>query len=202
MPNRSVNTMPLVGGHAVLDFVNTVDSRIDEPGPDYLKTYEDLLIWAGRTELIDAAIQHQLQQRAAAQPELAMAALSRAKALREALFSLCCVEVSDQPIEESDLDLLNAAVQRAASRRRVAAERGRLEWTWPPDETLDLVSDRVSVAACALLVENKSSRRPIRQCPGHNCGWLFIDTSRGGRRQWCSEKTCGTPARVKRFRAD
>ncbi|MCV4932572.1 CGNR zinc finger domain-containing protein, partial [Escherichia coli] len=41
----------------------------------------------------------------------------------------------------------------------------------------------------------------IRECPGRNCGWLFLDTSRNGQRRWCSEAECGTPARVARHRA-
>jgi predicted RNA-binding Zn ribbon-like protein len=41
----------------------------------------------------------------------------------------------------------------------------------------------------------------VRECLGPNCGWLFIDTSRGGQRRWCSDRSCGTHARVRRFRA-
>ncbi|MET3890228.1 putative RNA-binding Zn ribbon-like protein [Bosea sp. OAE506] len=201
MTDRSVHTMSLVGGHLALDFVNTVDSRIGEPGPDYLNCYEDLLIWAGRRKLIDAETQQRLHRQSASKPDTSDAALSRAKALREALYSLCCVEIDNRTVEESDLKVFNAALQSATARRRVAAKRGVLEWIWQPDDTLDHIADRVSVAACALIIETKDSRRPIRQCPGHNCGWLFLDTSRGGRRQWCSDKTCGTPARVRRFRA-
>ncbi len=44
-------------------------------------------------------------------------------------------------------------------------------------------------------------RRAVRECLGVNCGWLFLDRSRGGRRRWCSDETCGTRSRVERFRA-
>ncbi|MBZ9993133.1 CGNR zinc finger domain-containing protein [Mesorhizobium sp. BH1-1-4] len=46
-----------------------------------------------------------------------------------------------------------------------------------------------------------NDRRRVRECKGRQCGWLFLDTSRGGRRRWCSDETCGTRSRVTRFRA-
>ena len=33
------------------------------------------------------------------------------------------------------------------------------------------------------------------------CGWLFIDSSRGRRRRWCSMKTCGNQAKAARYRS-
>ncbi|MGO4135948.1 CGNR zinc finger domain-containing protein [Rhizobium brockwellii] len=41
----------------------------------------------------------------------------------------------------------------------------------------------------------------MRACQGPNCGWLFLDQSRGGHRRLCSDKTCGSHARVRKFRA-
>jgi len=201
MTPRTVHTMSLLGGHPVLDFVNTVDSRIGQPGPDYLQTYDDLLVWAGRTHMIDTEMQQRLSRQAAKMQFKSEAALSRAKALREALYAICRMEVSDRPVERSDLDLFNAALHHATANRQVASGQGGLEWAWESCDTLDHIADGVSVAACDLLIDRKDQRRPIQQCPGHNCGWLFLDTSRGGRRHWCSERTCGTPARVKKFRA-
>ncbi|MFO1037868.1 MAG: CGNR zinc finger domain-containing protein [Geminicoccaceae bacterium] len=42
-------------------------------------------------------------------------------------------------------------------------------------------------------------RDRIRACPA--CGWLFLDTSKAGRRRWCAMATCGTTAKVRAFRA-
>jgi predicted RNA-binding Zn ribbon-like protein len=48
---------------------------------------------------------------------------------------------------------------------------------------------------------DRQHRRGVRECPGPNCGWLFLDTSKAGRRRWCSDESCGSRSRVKRFRA-
>lgn len=38
----------------------------------------------------------------------------------------------------------------------------------------------------------------VRTCG--RCGWLFLDSSRGGRRRWCSMSTCGNREKANRHR--
>ena len=45
------------------------------------------------------------------------------------------------------------------------------------------------VAAADLLV----AKPRIGVCPGHDCGWLFVNTS--GRRRWCQMAVCGNRAK-------
>ena len=51
------------------------------------------------------------------------------------------------------------------------------------------------------LLMARNGRREVRQCKGDNCGWLFLDHSKGGHRMWCSDASCGTRSRIARFRA-
>jgi predicted RNA-binding Zn ribbon-like protein len=42
----------------------------------------------------------------------------------------------------------------------------------------------------------------VRACPGlGDCGWLFLDTSKSGRRRWCSMEGCGSRAKMRRYYA-
>jgi predicted RNA-binding Zn ribbon-like protein len=41
----------------------------------------------------------------------------------------------------------------------------------------------------------------VRVCAGEGCGWLFLDTSRNGRRIWCESGDCGNRERVRRHLA-
>jgi predicted RNA-binding Zn ribbon-like protein len=41
----------------------------------------------------------------------------------------------------------------------------------------------------------------IRVCAAEDCGLLFVDASRPGRRRWCSMERCGTLAKVRAHRA-
>jgi predicted RNA-binding Zn ribbon-like protein len=43
--------------------------------------------------------------------------------------------------------------------------------------------------------------RRIRVCAAENCGLLLLDTSRPGKRRWCSMDLCGNRAKVKAHRS-
>ena len=45
-----------------------------------------------------------------------------------------------------------------------------------------------------------NDRTFLRECAGPACDGIYVDRSKGFRRQWCSSKTCGNQARVDRFR--
>ena len=41
----------------------------------------------------------------------------------------------------------------------------------------------------------------IRVCAADNCGLLLVDTSKSGRRRWCSMEVCGNRAKVRAHRS-
>lgn len=43
--------------------------------------------------------------------------------------------------------------------------------------------------------------RRIRVCAAENCGLLLVDTSRPGRRRWCSMELCGNRAKIRTHRS-
>ncbi|WP_078654247.1 CGNR zinc finger domain-containing protein [Streptomyces catenulae] len=100
-----------------------------------------------------------------------------------------------------DLDLLNATAA-AAGPPAVEAVRGpdgalapRL--ARPPDRAALLAA--VARDAVALLTD-RATRDRLRRCEGAHCRLLFLDTSRGRRRRWCSSGVCGNRERVARHR--
>ena len=38
----------------------------------------------------------------------------------------------------------------------------------------------------------------VRRCANPECGWLFLDDSRAGKRRWCSMTSCGNRAKARR----
>jgi predicted RNA-binding Zn ribbon-like protein len=44
------------------------------------------------------------------------------------------------------------------------------------------------------------ARSQLRRCEGENCSLVYLDTSRGRRRRWCSSEVCGNRERVARHR--
>ncbi|MBO1337541.1 ABATE domain-containing protein [Streptomyces sp. VRA16 Mangrove soil] len=50
------------------------------------------------------------------------------------------------------------------------------------------------------LLTDPAARGALRQCEGDNCPIIYLDTSRGRRRRWCSSEVCGNRERVARHR--
>lgn len=191
MSQVTVTTIQLFGGHPALDLTNTVDSRGARFGPDVLERFGDLLAWGLRVGVIDAAEARALSLVPA---ERGDAALRRAKALREALYRI----LARFPSDPADLALLQRSVRAAQGARTLVPQADGYAWRWRADDP-DVITHRVALAAADLLTAPALAR--VHVCPGENCAWLFLDSSRSGRRLWCSEETCGRRSRIRRWRA-
>jgi predicted RNA-binding Zn ribbon-like protein len=192
MKQLTVATLKLFGDHSALDFTNTVDSRGERFGPDVLQSYGDLLDWGMRLNVLGAAEVAALHGLTA---ERSKAALARAKGLREALYRIFTTRPSADPL---DLDLLQSEVRAAQGARMLLPNADGYAWRWRADDP-DTVTHRIALVAADLLTSSALNR--VHICPGENCAWLFLDKSPAGRRRWCSEETCGTRNRVRRWRA-
>lgn|SRR5690606_13589455 len=199
-----------VGGSLCLDFVNSVRARLpagaDSSGREWmsriaderLTSYEALVRWGAATEAVGAGDVSALLRSAAERPVAAQAVHGRALALREAIYRIFKATLEGWRIPPADLAILNDEVRIARGHERiVAAVPPRWEWAGSPED-LDRVLWPIAVDAAALLTAPELER--VGQCPGTECGWLFLDRSRSGRRRWCDMADCGNLAKVRRHR--
>lgn len=56
------------------------------------------------------------------------------------------------------------------------------------------------VARDAIDLFSDELRSRIRECENPNCGLMFVDASRPGKRRWCLMKRCGNMAKTTRYR--
>src|SRR5688500_13920939 len=84
---RTLETLEIIGGALCLDFVNTINSRVN-PEHDYLIHYSDLAGWGNKVGILSPAQANQLQKRAKQKNEEANNALQTARTLRELLYRL------------------------------------------------------------------------------------------------------------------
>ncbi|MFJ9446160.1 CGNR zinc finger domain-containing protein [Kitasatospora sp. NPDC101235] len=184
----------LVGGHLVVDLVNTVTAR-DAEGIDWLDGYPRLLEWAALTGEFDPADLAALQQLADAQPANAAQALDRGRELREALHALITALIDqDAPAPAEALAQVEQHWKRAAARAHLAVHGNAPQLLVSVgDSGLEYLNHALALWAFDLLRSLPLDR--TRVCPGHRCGWVFIDSSRGGRRRWCDMGTCGNSAK-------
>ena len=187
----------LIAGHIALDFINTVTARDTTP-LDWLDGYPRLIEWALLAGVVDSRSAANLRSQSEAAPRDAALALTRARRVREALHDACVALLAKRAVPAAPLDEIESAWKRAAARGQLVSSEGRLQFEADRETSgLDLPLDLVVFAAVDLLGELDSDR--TRVCRGNDCGWLFIDSSKSGRRVWCDMATCGNTAKSQRF---
>ena len=85
----------------------------------------------------------------------------------------------------------------ALARQRVTLTEDGYRWGWLDDEAaLDRMLWPVLRSTADLLTSPDLAS--VRHCASESCDWLFMDMSRGQRRQWCDMRTCGNRAKARR----
>jgi predicted RNA-binding Zn ribbon-like protein len=179
----------LVAGPPALEFCNTLAGWDAPPGNDYLSSYDHLAVWAGHVKLLPR--DHVDRSRAAAQrqPRDAAAVLERARQVRADLY-LVLTDERDGPA----FDRLAGAADTMTAQLRLCREDDDIVRRIDPAVGVDAPLLAALWSASELLVSD--DRKHVRACPGHDCGWLFLD--RSGRRRWCLMATCGNRAKARR----
>ncbi len=181
----------LVAGHVALDFVNTLDNRFLDRGPDeLLKTYDDLVRFVRQSGLLRV-------RQAKGDRNFA---LSQAKELREAFASVAYQQVDGKPLSAKPLAILEKYFREAAEHRYLTREGSRVVWRWRGIEK-DAAAPVWLLAQAAedFLVSGDGAR--LRCCASDSCRWLFLDTSKNHTRRWCDMKVCGNRMKARRFYA-
>jgi predicted RNA-binding Zn ribbon-like protein len=116
--------------------------------------------------------------------------------VRDALFRVTTARAADEEPRSRDLETINKA---AACPPLVPAigPGGQRRWVGTGSGTQLLAT--VARDAVDLLTGPMSHR--IRTCAGSNCALVYVDTSRPGRRRWCSMERCGNRHKVRTHRA-
>lgn len=185
-------------GSLPLDFANTVSGRTGAQRRDRLRDYRDLVAWGRQGGLLTDGEAGELLARAERRPEQAATVFARAIALREAIYRILAASARP-PADDSDLATLNRELAHALGHLRVLPGANGFAWGWEDGAALDRVLWPVARAAAELLASDELAR--VRACAADWCGWLFVDRSRAGRRQWCDMRTCGNRAKARRHYA-
>ncbi|GAA1387560.1 CGNR zinc finger domain-containing protein [Catellatospora chokoriensis] len=124
-----------------------------------------------------------------------LAALVR---LRDGLWELAWALTRGHPVSPGIAALVDdaAAQPSPAPRLRATGLGFAREWTLPVTGT-QLLS---AVARDVVDVLTGPHADRVRECGGHRCGLVFLDTSRPGSRRWCSMERCGNRSKVRALR--
>ncbi|MEU7576483.1 CGNR zinc finger domain-containing protein [Streptomyces sp. NPDC041068] len=160
-------------------------------GPGEFRRHEvlhapaDLAAWAERSRLTPT-------------PSLrvSQAEVADARRLRDALFRATTARALDEPADPTDIATVNAAAARLPLIPAIGPDGGRA-WADGADGTGLLAT--VARDAVDLLTGPFAHR--IRMCEAGDCFLIYVDTSRPGRRRWCSMEHCGNRHKVRTLRA-
>lgn len=180
-----------VGGHPALDLANAVfDRKVPVADNELLKSARDIGSWFEASGLADAR-----EARAVARiPDEPF--VERIHAVREASAELFGSIAGNRPPPAEALRFLFECTATGLAGGALGLDNGRpklpaARWRDP---------DAVAGVLAMLAIEGFFSlpRDRLRSCP--RCGWLFLDTSRGGKRRWCNMRVCGNREKASRHR--
>ena len=167
-----------------LDFVNTRYWRGQPQPTETLNGPDDLAAWTTSALARDGK-------------PLSRREFERAVEARETIWRVFDATARGKAPAATDLAALNALL--AETPPRASLRRDRAGYAWDVD--LRSGSALASLApvlwsAGDLLAGGGLDK--VRRCANPECGWLFVDDSRAGKRRWCSMQSCGNRAKARR----
>jgi predicted RNA-binding Zn ribbon-like protein len=154
-------------------------------GYETLHTPDDLAGWCAASRL----------HLAPGDVHISVGEFRAARWLREALWRLARALVQGRPPHPRDIDEVNQAAQLPPLVPQIAAaEHSR----YLPADAFQVLS---SIARDAVELFTGPLAARVRECAAPDCSLVFVDTSRPGRRRWCTMERCGNRHKVRSLRA-
>jgi predicted RNA-binding Zn ribbon-like protein len=180
-----------VGGHPALDLINTIAHRVDPKlAEDRLSDGEALRTWA-----ISVGLMKQDEPNEQIEIGLIQEVLATVRKVRETAWALLNAVAEDLAPPHWALSDISAQASHDICAVRMLPNSGGQQLTiWGHASELHMLPGLLAWLALEALLVLPPAR--VRSCP--RCGWLFYDTTRGGRRKWCSMSTCGNREKVTR----
>lgn len=176
-----------IGGNLALDFCNTAGEHLAERPDELLLDWESFLRWATQVGVIGARSYFELIRHPEPLDEIVL--------LREAIYRLGLAAVGLRRLSRRDLDSVRKHAN--APRPEIGLSDHAGQWRPAASHASEQICGLLATEALSLLCSPKAAR--IGVCEGGNCGWLFLDESRGKKRRWCDMNDCGSRAKARRY---
>ncbi|WP_217242275.1 ABATE domain-containing protein [Streptomyces sp. AC555_RSS877] len=160
-------------------------------GPGPYRRYEvlhepaDLAAWADRSRLTPTPALN-----------ISQAEVADMRGLRDALLRVIIAHTRGELHPPRDLEAINEAAARPAMAPAITPA-GKRQWAG----TLIGTHLAATVARDAVELLTGPFAHRIRTCAAEDCHLIYVDTSRPGRRRWCSMEHCGNRHKVRALRA-
>ncbi len=183
-----------VGGHPALDFSNTCEWVDGEVDIEWLGDYNRLAEWLRVGGFLSSGAVLELGKLAAQELDKAAEIYADAVALRDSILAICI----NHPHDTAALTTINRYVTQARAHQHLGWMNEQFVWTYGQDD-LRMPLWLLAAETAELLTSPNFSQ--VLQCAAEDCSYLFLDTSRTGKRRWCDMATCGNRAKARRYSA-
>lgn len=167
-------------GTPALDFVGTLRSRDSAEPTEAIATPQLLDAWLVESALMDAA------------PAATETDRHQAVTLRESLYSLLAARLHGLPLPTEAVATVNRFAAAAPVAVQLEGDGAR--------RLGSVASGLATLAREGIAIVGGADADLLRECGRPGCTQVYLDRSRGARREWCSMSTCGNRAKAAVYR--
>lgn len=164
-----------------LDFIGTLTSRRGPSPTEKLTAPSDVGAWFAQAGIVDDALIFSEDDYA------------RALELREAVWAVVASRLESHPLPAEALAIVNA----------VAAGPDPVPYLDESGRHVSATVDQAlsSIARDAIAIASGQGAGVIKECSRDGCNQIYVDRSRGARREWCAMDPCGNREKAREYRA-
>ena len=183
-PTQGPDDRFMFGGRLALDFTWTLRYRAIAP-TELIPTPADLDDWFAAAGLLDRPARSTGEDHATAIE------------LREAIYAAASARIDGATMPPAAISTINRHAAEPGPVPQLTADGTGVAFRTRPGAAA--VLGAIARDAIDVLVSVPPDR--LRQCDGPMCSLLFVDSSRPGKRRWCSALTCGNRVNTRSYRA-
>jgi predicted RNA-binding Zn ribbon-like protein len=194
---RSIACLQLDGGCPVFDFTNTISNRNDPDYFDYLTKYNDFIQWSEKIGLLSKGRIHAISIFSESHVRKSADTLRQVVEAREVIFTLFSSLAQHRKADKGAMDAFNGLLSEALSNMRIDVGRTEVTTSFAVSEKTILKEPLYLLIKNAFDILSSQSFERIKECP--TCRWLFLDTTKNGKRRWCNMQVCGSNDKARRY---
>ncbi|WP_369374733.1 ABATE domain-containing protein [Promicromonospora sp. Populi] len=168
-------------GTRALDFLGTLRARRNPAPTEMLASPELLHSWFVESGMLDDG------------PDADQADLEAAVELRESIYSLVEARLAGRSLPADAVGVVNRRAADAPIEVQLGADGTRRSGS--------AVQGLATVAREAVEILGGTDAALLRECGRPECTQVYLDRSRGRRREWCAMRTCGNRVKVSAYRS-
>ena len=198
-PSDSEMQFDILGNSLSVDFANT--APLSDRLGGKLQSWDDLVDFLTATRLIDRNRSISLKELGKQTPEETQELVLVALQLRESLRCIFEAIAKRRRIDPSWVEQINQILILTDGHDELqeltSGDSGGTRWALQfvaREQRMEWLLAAIARSAAEILSEGPGA--PVRICANPRCGVFFYDTSRTGKRRWCSMAVCGNRHKV------